>query len=66
MDISSSNGEDFRTVIDDLIVQNQKLKKKPKKYERLHCSHFEDPQSAIRLLEGETKSFSDTLQNLSS
>ena len=66
MDISSSNGEDFRSVIDDLIKQNQKLKKKPKKYVRLHCSHLQDPQSAIMLLEGETKSFGNTLKNLSS
>ena len=66
MDISSSNSEDFRSVIDDLTVQNQKLKKKLKKYERIHCSHLQDPQSAIMLLEGETKRFSITLQNLSS
>ena len=42
MDISSSNSEDFRSVIDDLTVQNQKLKKKLKKYERLHCSHLQE------------------------
>lgn len=42
MDISSSNSEDFRSVIDDLTVQNQKLKKKLKKYEELHCSHLQE------------------------
>ena len=42
MDISSSNSEDFRSVIDDLTVQNQKLKKKLKKYEKLHCSHLQE------------------------
>ena len=42
MDITSSNSEDFRSVIDDLTVQNQKLKKKLKKYEKLHCSHLQE------------------------
>ena len=42
MDISSSNSEDFRSVIDDLTVQNQKLKKKLKTYEKLHCSHLQE------------------------
>ena len=42
MDISSSNIEDFRSVIDDLTVQNQKLKKKLKNYEKLHCSHLQE------------------------
>ena len=42
MDISSSNSEDFRSVIDDLTVQNQKLKKKLKTYEHLHCSHLQE------------------------
>lgn len=42
MDISSSNSEDFRSVIDDLTVQNQKLKKKLKTYEQLHCSHLQE------------------------
>ena len=42
MDVSSSNSEDFRSVIDDLTVQNQKLKKKLKRYEKLHCSHLQE------------------------
>ncbi|MCJ1359157.1 MAG: hypothetical protein MMC33_009157 [Icmadophila ericetorum] len=39
--LDSSNSEDFRSVIDDLTVENKKLKQKLRKYERLHCSTLE-------------------------
>ena len=42
MELGESNSSDFRSVIDDLTVQNQKLKKKLKKYEKLHCSHMQE------------------------
>lgn len=42
MESSQSNSEDFRSVIDDLTIQNKKLKKKLRQYERLHCSHLQD------------------------
>ena len=42
MEANDSNSEDFRGVIDDLTVQNKRLKKKLKKYERLHCSHLQE------------------------
>ena len=42
MESSESNSEDFRSVIDDLTIQNNKLKRKLKKYEKLHCSHLQD------------------------
>ena len=41
MESSESNSEDFRSVIDDLTIQNKKLKKKLRQYEKLHCSHLE-------------------------
>ena len=34
--------EDFRGVIDDLTVENKKLKRRLKKYEKLHDSHLKD------------------------
>lgn len=34
--------DDFRSVIDDLTVENKKLKRKLKKYEKLHDSHLKD------------------------
>ena len=40
--MGSSNSEAFRDVIDDLTIQNKKLRKKLKKYETLHCSHLQD------------------------
>ena len=42
MESSESSSEDFRSVIDDLTIQNNKLKRKLKKYEKLHCSHLQD------------------------
>ncbi|MDI1484955.1 MAG: hypothetical protein OHK93_000089 [Ramalina farinacea] len=37
-----NDSDDFRSVIDDLTVQNKKLRKKLVKYERLHCSHLQE------------------------
>lgn len=42
METSESNSEDFRGVIDDLTIQNKRLRKKLKQYERLHCSHLQE------------------------
>ena len=42
MEANESNSEDFRGVIDDLTIQNKKLMKKLKQYERLHCSHLQE------------------------
>ncbi|KAK5692337.1 hypothetical protein LTR17_025362 [Elasticomyces elasticus] len=37
-----SSTSDFRGVIDDLTIENKKLKRKLKRYERLHDSHLKD------------------------
>lgn len=37
-----SSTEDFRSVIDDLTIENKKLKRRLKKYEKLHDSHLKD------------------------
>jgi hypothetical protein len=37
-----SSVDDFRSVIDDLTVENNKLKRRLKKYEKLHDSHLKD------------------------
>ncbi|PNS17499.1 hypothetical protein CAC42_8042 [Sphaceloma murrayae] len=37
-----SSTEDFRSVIDDLTIENKKLKRKLKTYEKLHDSHLKD------------------------
>ena len=42
MEVNESNSEDFRGVIDDLTIQNKRLRKKLKQYERLHCSHLQE------------------------
>lgn len=42
MESCETNSKDFRSVIDDLTIQNKKLKKKLRLYERLHCSHLQD------------------------
>ena len=38
---SSDSSEDYRGVIDDLTVENQKLKRKLKKYQSLHDTHLQ-------------------------
>ena len=42
MESSESNSGDYRSVIDDLTIQNKKLKKRLKRFEKLHCSHLQD------------------------
>ncbi|USW56459.1 Putative frequency clock protein [Septoria linicola] len=37
-----SSTEDFRSVIDDLTIENKNLKRRLKKYEKLHDSHLKD------------------------
>lgn len=41
MEVSESNSAEFRGVIDDLTIQNKKLRRKLKQYERLHGSHLQ-------------------------
>ena len=36
-----SYSEDYRSVIDDLTIENRKLKQRLRKYEKLHCSHLQ-------------------------
>jgi len=38
---SGSIEEDYRSVIDDLTVENKKLKQRLRRYEKLHCSHLQ-------------------------
>ena len=40
MDMCESCSEDYRSVIDDLTIQNKKLKHKLRMYEKLHGSHL--------------------------
>lgn len=42
MEGSEGNSEDFRGVIDDLTIQNKRLRKKLKQYEKLHGSHLQE------------------------
>ena len=42
MDADNDNGEAYRSVIDDLTVQNKRLKRKLRKFEVLHCSHLQE------------------------
>ncbi|KAL9125872.1 MAG: hypothetical protein Q9217_004985 [Psora testacea] len=39
---NDNDSEDFRSVIDDLTIENKKLRKKLSKFERLHCSHLQE------------------------
>lgn len=38
---NGSIDDDYRSVIDDLTIENKKLKKRLRKYEKLHCSHLQ-------------------------
>lgn len=44
MDAYESDSEDFRGVIDDLTVENQKLKQKLRAYETIHCAQLQPDQ----------------------
>src|SRR5579871_1454208 len=39
---ATSSSDDYRGVIDDLTIQNKKLKRKLRKYEKQHDSHLQD------------------------
>lgn len=41
LETQGSSSEDFRSVIDDLTVENKKLKRKLKKYEKLYDAHLQ-------------------------
>lgn len=41
LDMSESDSEDYRSVIDDLTVQNKELKQRLKLYKKLHSSHLQ-------------------------
>ena len=70
MESSESNGEDYRGVIDDLTVQNKKLKKKLRQYEKLHGSHLqEDKLFEVRihgLAAHRKRELEDTLRSFAS
>lgn len=70
----SSSTEDFRGVIDDLTIENKKLKRRLKKYEKLHDSHLRDeklfevrihglPPEKKRELEETLRKFASSLGN---
>ncbi len=72
MNADNDNGEAFRGVIDDLTVQNKKLKRRLKKYEALHCSHLQEqklfevrvhglPANRKRELEETLRSFASSI-----
>lgn len=42
VDSSGSNSEEFRSVIDDLTLENKRLKRRLRKFEKLHCSQLEN------------------------
>jgi hypothetical protein len=67
--------EDFRSVIDDLTIQNKKLKRRLNKYERLHNTHLQSdklfeirvhalPPDKKRDLEEIVRNFAAGLPNL--
>ena len=69
--VESSN-EDFRSVIDDLTIENRRLRKKLKKYEQIHCGKLQNdkmfelrvhglPASKKRKLERTLQDFASSL-----
>ncbi len=73
MDSSGSKSDDYRSVIDDLTVENKRLKQSLKKYEELHCSHLQEdklfevriyglPLQKKRELEGTLRDFASGLE----
>ena len=76
MNSAESNSEDFRSVIDDLTVENKKLKRKLRKLEKVHCSQLEGdklfevrihrlPASKKRELEGTLRLFASSIDQSS-
>ncbi|KAK7613111.1 frequency clock protein-domain-containing protein [Phyllosticta paracitricarpa] len=77
MRTDGSSAGDFRSVIDDLTVENKKLKKKLKRYERVHDAHLQEeklfevrvhglPPSKKRELEDMLKKFAMEMDENSS
>ena len=67
-----SSSEDFRSVIDDLTIENRRLRKKLQKYEQLHCGNLQNdklfeirvhglPASKKRRLERTLQDFASSL-----
>ena len=76
MESFGSTNEDFRSVIDDLTVENQKLKQRLKAYERVHSSQLQDdklfevrvhglPPREKRKLEENLREFASSLEDAS-
>ena len=74
MNAHNDSTDDFRSVIDDLTVKNNKLKNKLRKYEKLHCSHLQEeklfevrvhglPAHRKRELEQTLRSFASSIDN---
>lgn len=68
-----SSAEDFRGVIDDLTIENKKLKRRLRKYEKLHDAHLKDeklfevrihglPSNRKRELEETLRKFASSLE----
>lgn len=77
LETDGSGTDDFRSVIDDLTIENKKLKRRLKKYEKLHDSHLKDeklfevrihglPPEKKRELEETLYKFTTSLSNSSS
>lgn len=70
MDSSGSKSDDFRSVIDDLTVENKRLRRKLRNYERLHCSNLrEDKLFEVRhhgLSAQKKRELEETLQSFAS
>ena len=65
-----SSTEDFRSVIDDLTIQNKKLKRRLKKYEKLQDSHLRDEKLFEVRIHGlpaaKKRELEETLRNFAS
>ena len=70
--VMESSSEDFRSVIDDLTIENRRLRKKLQKYEQLHCDDLQHdklfeirvhglPASKKRKLERTLQDFASSL-----
>lgn len=67
---ANSCTEDYRSVIDDLTIENKKLKEKLRKYEKLHAAHLEkDKLFEVKihaLPAAKRRDLEDTLRNFAS
>ncbi len=76
LNLSENSSDEYRSVIDDLTVENRDLRQRLMKYERLHCAHLEgeklfevkfyglDPEKK-RELEEALRAFASTLDSSS-